>query len=210
MGVTCVSKLGPAAIPPLLLNRLSVLDYSKGEGPLWFGGVQSLHLSLRESLHQSISRSHSLIVLNLSTSSLSSTTRLSSSHLTQVASFPSSLGSSRLWHSLQPETCTATFLGRPSLWVATVFLGQARCLVETMFKLEVSGTVRRRAGLLSKDKSNKRNTHVSCHKSQLPHLLLQHCMGSVGCALSWFYDLWLSVFHITTSCTVLGVKEQML
>ena len=28
--------------------------------------------------------------------------------------------------------------------------------------------------------------------------------------LSWFYDFWLSVFHIITSYTVLGVKEQML
>jgi len=28
--------------------------------------------------------------------------------------------------------------------------------------------------------------------------------------LSWFYDFWLSVFHIITSCSVLGVKEQML
>ena len=27
--------------------------------------------------------------------------------------------------------------------------------------------------------------------------------------LSWFYDFWLSVFHIT-SCSVLGAKEQML
>ena len=26
--------------------------------------------------------------------------------------------------------------------------------------------------------------------------------------VSWFYDLWLSVFHITTSRSVLGVKEQ--
>ena len=117
--------------------------------------VQSLHLSLRESLHQSISHSHSLIVLNLSTSSLSSTTRLSSSstcsHLTQVASFPSSLGSSRLWHSLQPETCTATFLGRPSVWVTIVFLVQARCLVETMFKLEVTGDVQKSDPIASKD-----------------------------------------------------------
>ena len=141
-------------------------------------GVESLHLSLRESLHQSISRSHSLMVLNLSTSSLSSTTRLSSSstcsHLTQVASFPSSLSSSRLWHSLQPETCTATFLGRPSVCVTTVFLVQAHCLLETMFKLKVTGTVCRRAGLLSKDKRNKRNTQVSCHKTHLPHLLLQY------------------------------------
>ena len=28
--------------------------------------------------------------------------------------------------------------------------------------------------------------------------------------MSWFYDFWLSVFHITTSCSALGVKEQML
>jgi len=28
--------------------------------------------------------------------------------------------------------------------------------------------------------------------------------------MSWFHDFWLSVFHITTSCSVLGVKEQML
>ena len=28
--------------------------------------------------------------------------------------------------------------------------------------------------------------------------------------VSWFYDFWLSVFHIKTSCSVLGVKEQML
>ena len=111
MGVACIFKLGPAAIPPLLSNRLSVLDYSKGEGPLRFGGWD-LCIFLSESLHQSISCSHSLMVLNLSTSSLSSTTRLSSSstcsHLTQVASFPSSLGSSRLWHSLEGSAvCTA-------------------------------------------------------------------------------------------------------
>ena len=28
--------------------------------------------------------------------------------------------------------------------------------------------------------------------------------------VSWFYDFWLLVFHIITSCSVLGVKEQML
>ena len=28
--------------------------------------------------------------------------------------------------------------------------------------------------------------------------------------VSWFYDFWLSVFHIVTSCSVLGVKEQPL
>ena len=38
MGVACITKLGPAAIPPLLLSCLSLLDYGKGEGPLQFGG----------------------------------------------------------------------------------------------------------------------------------------------------------------------------
>jgi len=28
--------------------------------------------------------------------------------------------------------------------------------------------------------------------------------------VSWFYDFWLSVFHIITSCSALGVKELML
>jgi len=28
--------------------------------------------------------------------------------------------------------------------------------------------------------------------------------------LSWFYDFWLLVFHIITSCSALGVKELML
>ena len=73
----------------------------------------------------------------------------------------------------------ATFLGRPSVWVATVFLVQARCLVETMFKLGVSGTVCRRAGLLSEDKRNKRNTYPSTR----PTFHTSCCsMGSVGCA----------------------------
>ena len=70
---------------PLESALYARLQQGRGSTTVW--GVQSLHVSLRESLHQSISRSHSLIVLNLSTSSLSSTTRLSSSstcsHLTQ-------------------------------------------------------------------------------------------------------------------------------
>jgi len=28
--------------------------------------------------------------------------------------------------------------------------------------------------------------------------------------LSWFYDFWLSVFHIIASCSALGVEELML
>ena len=35
-------------------------------------------------------------------------------------------------------------------------------------------------------------------------------LTSVSGKVSWFYDSWLSVFHIITSCSVLGVKEQML
>ena len=60
-------------------------------------------------------------------------------------------------------------LDRSSVWVATVFLEQGCCLVETMFEPVVSGSVSRRSGLLSKDKS----THVSCHKTHFPHLLVQ-------------------------------------
>ena len=62
-------------------------------------------LSWGELHHWSISWSHSLKLHNLSTSSLSSATMLSSSstcsHLAQVVPF--SPGSSRLRHSLQPE-----------------------------------------------------------------------------------------------------------
>jgi len=32
----------------------------------------------------------------------------------------------------------------------------------------------------------------------------------VNTKLSWFYDFWLSVFHIITSCSALGFKELML
>ena len=30
------------------------------------------------------------------------------------------------------------------------------------------------------------------------------------CVMSWFYDFWLSVFHIITSFSALGVKELVL
>ena len=60
-------------------------------------------------LHQSISLSHSWMILNLSTSSFSSATRMSRSftwsHRTQLLSLLSSSTSTRLRHSLQPETC---------------------------------------------------------------------------------------------------------
>ena len=35
-------------------------------------------------------------------------------------------------------------------------------------------------------------------------------MGELFTLLSWFYGVWLFVFHIVTSCSALGVKELML
>ena len=91
---------------PLKSALSDQLRQGRGSTTVW--GVQSLHPSVRESLHQSVSCSHSLMALNLSISCLSSTIRLSSSstcsHLTQVALLPSSLSSSKFRHSLQPES----------------------------------------------------------------------------------------------------------
>jgi len=73
-------------------------------------------------LHQSISLLHSLMLLNISTSSLNSATRMSRSitwsQRTQVFCLLPSHTSDRLRHSLQPETCTAACLHRSSVWVA--------------------------------------------------------------------------------------------
>lgn len=64
-----------------------------------------------EWLHQPISSSGSLILLNLSTSSLSTATMMNRSsacsHFTQLLSLLSSSSSARRWHSLLPETWTA-------------------------------------------------------------------------------------------------------
>ena len=91
--------------PPL---RLTVTGHGVHH---FLGGVYPWRLPLWhawELLHQSISCSDSLMVLNLSTSSLSSATMLSRSstcsHLTQVEFPLPSPGSSRLRHSVQPET----------------------------------------------------------------------------------------------------------
>ena len=37
-------------------------------------------------------------------------------------------------------------------------------------------------------------------------MVLSAFSATLQVTLSWFYDFWLSVFHIITSCSVLGVK----
>ena len=138
------AELGLSSSSPRLSGPCCLPDSARTWGPSpTFWGVSPWRLPLWhawELLHQSISCSHSLMVLHLSTSSLSSATMLSRSStcspLTQVQFLPpSSTSASRLRHSLQPEAGTATFLGRASVWVATVFAGQAGCLVETVVNL---------------------------------------------------------------------------
>ena len=84
-------------------------------------------------LHQSVSPSHSLMLLNLSASSLSSATRTSRSSTwsqrTQAFCLLPSHTSDRLGHSLQPETCTAACLCGSSVWVAVFRLVTAFRLV---------------------------------------------------------------------------------
>jgi len=87
-------------------------------------------------LHQSISLSHSLILLNLSSFSFISATRLSRSiawsHQAQLLSLLSSGTSARLRYSLQPETWTAVCLCRTSVWVPRLLLVTAFTWAETM------------------------------------------------------------------------------
>ena len=61
MGVACVAELGPAAIPPLLSNWLSILNYGRGERPLQLGEC-SLCVLLAES--HSTSRSPTLTLIS--------------------------------------------------------------------------------------------------------------------------------------------------
>ena len=97
--------------------------------------------------HQSISFSDSLMLLNLSTSSRSSATRLSrsstQSHLTPLFSPLTSVTRERLWHSLQPETWMAACFRGSSVWVATSILVSAEdtafCRVDTTAKLLLKG-----------------------------------------------------------------------
>lgn len=113
---------------------------SRGSTTLW--GLSPLCLSCRfgkESLHQSVSYSHSLMLLNLFTSSLSSASILNRlsihSHLMQVVShathLPSEATASDTPCRQRPEQ---PFLGKHSIWLTTFFLASAVCLVETMAK----------------------------------------------------------------------------
>lgn len=89
----------------------------------------------REWLYQSISLSHFLIILNLSTSSFSSATRqiihLVTPHRQVLCLLPLDT-KDRIWHSLQPETWIAACLHENSLWVSTCLLAMALWQVETI------------------------------------------------------------------------------
>jgi len=127
--------------PPSLKSPLST-RWQEGRGFSAFRGAASCCLYLREGrerLHQSISLSYSWMLLNLSTSSFSSATRLSRSftcsHRTQQLSLLSSGMSARLRHSLHPETWTPAFLRGASDWVPTLLLARAFPRVVTMARI---------------------------------------------------------------------------
>lgn len=70
-----VAELGPVSTP-LPLNFLPLLDDGRARSPPLFGGCHPYVFLTRSAqlLHQSISCSYSLILLNLSPSSFSSST----------------------------------------------------------------------------------------------------------------------------------------
>lgn len=84
---------------------------------------------------QSVFCFESLIVLNLSVSSLSSAPRLSRSsswlHLTELLSLLPSNTSAELWHSQQPDTWTAACFRERSVCVITSLLVTASRWVDT-------------------------------------------------------------------------------
>lgn len=106
MGFACNAELGPVSLPPHLINPFPLPNGGRVGYPTLFGGVSPQCLSCkygRESLHQSISCSHCLKLLNLSAYSSSATIPSRSStcsHLTQVISLLSSAGSNTLRHSI--------------------------------------------------------------------------------------------------------------
>jgi len=116
-GIHLLPQTGTCFHPPLSLRSPLSAWWQEGRGFSAFRGATSCCLGLREGrvqLHQSISLPHSLMLLNLSTSSFSSATRLSRSftwsHRTQLLTLLSSGTSARLRHSLQPKTCIAVCL----------------------------------------------------------------------------------------------------
>jgi len=92
-GFACPPEQGPVSIPPHLFGPLFLLWWQEGRGFSALRGAASCCLCVREGrvlLHQSNSLSHFRMLLNLSTSSFSSATRLSRSftcsHRTQLPS----------------------------------------------------------------------------------------------------------------------------
>ena len=145
--------------PPSLRPPLSA-RWQEGRGFSAFCGAASCCRCLREGrvrLHQSISLSHSRMLLSLSTSSFSSATRLSRSftcsHRTQPLSLLSSGTSARLRHSLQPETWTPAFLRGASVWVSTLL----RVLREKSTLLAMQNE---KKGVLL---SHSKRWHGACH-----------------------------------------------
>ena len=124
---------------PLSLRSHPCAWWQEGRGSSASCRAASCCLGLRDGrvrLHQSISLSHSLMLLNLSTPFFSSATRLNRSltwlHKTHLLSLLSSGTSARLRYSLQPETWTAMCLCKTSLWVPTLLLATTFPQVETI------------------------------------------------------------------------------
>lgn len=136
--------------PLLPLNCLPLLDDSRARSPPLFGRCHPCVFLTRSAqlLHQSISYLHSLILLNLSPSSFSSSTTPSRSptcsHLTQVEAPPPFTGI----HELRQSSCTLHKThcsqrpephtkGGNSLRVATLFLARAFRHVDTVARFAV-------------------------------------------------------------------------
>jgi len=128
-GIRLLPRAGTRFHYPLSLRSSPSALCQEGRASSASHGASILRVCLgdgRAWLHQSISLSHSLMLLNLSTPSLSSATQLSRpstwSQRTQAFYLLPSDTSDRLRHSLQPETCTAACLCGNSVWVATFCL----------------------------------------------------------------------------------------
>ena len=139
------AMLRPVSIPPHLLAPLPPPSVDSAGGPPLFGVYRS-HRYGRELVHQSTSCSHSLMLLNRS-SSLSSATGMSRSstcsHLMHVVSLPPSTNSNRL----RGTPCSQK-PGQPHLWTGTqsvslFFLSRTFCLVDTMARFVVWGAANR-------------------------------------------------------------------